>query len=511
MSIVKAASSIVLLTLIGRLLGFFRNMYVFDLYGTGMEADAYFTALTIPMTLFLVIPGAINAVLIPTMRGMLEKAAKGEVAALYKKMLAIVLLAFFILSLAGVVFSKQIALLIGMTGAKAELTASLLQWMWPSVLFIGLAGLWSSVCNAHQHFFTPTLGTVVNSAVVIIAMYMLVPFWGVTGIAIATTIGFITAALPMLPTLKRLGYQHTFAFGFREDEALRSMGERVIPILIGAVISQATTFLERGFAAGLGDGKIAALAYANQIAQLPMAVFVGAFTLPLFPLLASYVKRGELEQMKLILQKGLSYLLIILIPITVGLIVYGEPIIRLVYARHSSPGDVALQWTAWGLAFYAVGLYGLAARDLLTRAFYALENTRTPVTIGVFGIVVYIATAYAATPLLGHGGVALSASVSAFVQSSLLFILLWRKVGNPLRLPFVLTLLKVAVASGLMGLMLALAEPYLATLGIWLEVGIGVSAAMLLYAVVLVLLKEPLLSELLDKVRRRGGSRMPGS
>ncbi|MCK9905405.1 polysaccharide biosynthesis C-terminal domain-containing protein, partial [Frankia sp. Cpl3] len=206
----------------------------------------------------------------------------------------------------------------GFTGVKAQMTAELLQWMWPSAVFIGLTGLWSSFCNAHQHFFTPTLGTVANGAVVIVAMYLLVPYFGVNGLAIATTLGFVFACVTMIPAMRRFGYEHRISLSFKDDEAMRSMGERVVPILLGAAISQATTFLERGFASSLGDGKMAALGFANTIVQLPMAVFVGAFTLPLFPLLASYVKRGEMTLMKGVLQKGLSYLLILLLPITVG-------------------------------------------------------------------------------------------------------------------------------------------------------------------------------------------------
>ncbi|MGE5703646.1 MAG: murein biosynthesis integral membrane protein MurJ, partial [Clostridia bacterium] len=423
MSLLKAATSIVALTLIGRLLGFIRTMYVSDLYGTGAEADAYFLALTIPMTLFMVIPGAINAVLIPTMRGLMERQAVAEREALYSRLFTIVTIFFLLLCALGVALSPQIAQWMGMTGQKAQVTAELLAWMWPSVFFIGLAGLWASICNAHQHFFTPALGTVTNGAIVIATMYALVPVYGPHGLAIATTLGYIAAAVPMLPTLKRLGYASRLSFGWSGDEALKGMGERVIPILIGACISQTTTFLERGFTAGLGDGKIAALSYANQIFQLPLAIFVGAFTLPLFPLLATYVKRGELDRMKDTLQKGMSYLWLLLLPITVGMIVFGEPVIRLFFVREGGRfDDAGVAWTVWGLAFYAIGLFGLAVRDLLTRGFYALDNTKTPVTVGVGGIIIYVVTAYSAIPFLGHGGVALSASISALFQAMLLYV-----------------------------------------------------------------------------------------
>jgi putative peptidoglycan lipid II flippase len=502
MSILKAASFIVVFTLAGRLLGFFRNIYVSSLYGTGMEADAFGIAANIPWILFSVVPGAINAVLIPTLRGLLEHSAGRRAEELYHKLLVIVLGLFALLAVLGVLFAYPFALLFGLTGEKAEITAELLRWMWPSAVFIGLAGLWSSLCNAHQHFLTPTLGTVANGAVVLLAMYLLVPLFGVEGLAIATTLGYVASCLTMLPTLRQFGYRHRLAFAWRQDEELRSMGERVVPIFIGTLIAQVTTFLERGFAAALGDGKISALTYANAVAQMPIAIFVGAFTLPLFPLLASYVKRGELAQMKAVLQKGLAYLLILLVPVTVGLILYSEPLIQLIYMRGRFD-QTAVELTAWGLVFYSLGLYGFAARDLIIRAFYALENTRTPVTIGAVGIGIYIATAWLAMPWLDHGGVALSYSLSVFAQALLLFISLWRKIGCPVQSSLLFTAGKVTLASAVMGLLIVYTQPLLAALPLWLHLAVGVSGAALAYGLVLLACREPLVRELLMKALKR--------
>ncbi|WP_400164249.1 murein biosynthesis integral membrane protein MurJ [Brevibacillus sp. TJ4] len=500
MSLIKTASMIVVFTLIGRLLGFFRSVYVSSLYGTGMEADAFNIAATIPLTLFLVVPGAINAVLIPTMRGLLEnRQGTGE---LYHKMLTMILCFFGAVAVLGVVFAPQIAALFGLTGDKLDLTAEMLRWMWPSAVFIGLAGLWQSVCNAHQHFFTPTLGTVANGAVVILGMYILVPLYGPTGLAIATTLGYLAAMLTMLPILRRFGYRHQLSFAYRNDKALAGMGERVVPIMIGAVVAQATTFLERGFAESTGTGAISALANANQIVQIPMAIFVGAFTLPLFPLLASHVKRGEMAEMKGILQKGLAYLFILLVPVTAGLVLYAEPVIRLAFERGAfDEHSVAL--TVWALPFYALGLYALASRDLLTRAFYALENTRTPVTIGVVGIGIYMLTNWLLIPLMGHGGIALANAVSAFSQAILLFVLLWRAVGIPVDKGFLRTIARTLAACAVMGAGILLLDPWFSSLPLWayLVVGIGFGAAV--YGLSLILLREPLAGELLHKLRSR--------
>lgn len=221
MNIIKTASLIIVLTLAGRLLGFFRSVYVSGLYGTGTVADAFNAALIVPSALFLVVPGAINAVLIPTMRGMLEKAVDSRAVNMYQKLLTIVIGSFLLIALLGVIFSYELAELFVSQGEDPALTAQMLAWMWPSAIFIGLVGLWSSVCNAHQHFFTPTLGSVANGAIVIVAMYLLVPYWGPVGLAIATTIGYLAACITMIPTMQRFGYRHRFSIEVRNDETMR--------------------------------------------------------------------------------------------------------------------------------------------------------------------------------------------------------------------------------------------------------------------------------------------------
>lgn len=517
MSLIKTASMIVVLTLVGRLLGFFRTIYVNSLYGTSGVADAFNTAAQIPLTLYLIVPGAINAVLIPTMRGLLEK--DDRTGTLYQRMFTIVLIVFALLSALGIVFARPIAMLLGaqdvtyplasdpgVTINALDLTTELLRWMWPSAIFIGLAGLWSSVNNAHQHFFTPTLATVANGAVVIIAMYLLVPVYGALGLAIATTLGYLAAMLPMLVTLRQFDYRHRLAFGWKQDQSLREMGERVIPILIGAVVAQATSLLEKNFGNGLGEGKVTALTNANQLVQMPMAIFVGAFTLPLFPLLASYVKRGEMERMKETLQKGLSYLLILLLPVSVGFIVYAEPIIRLAFNRGAFD-EHSVMLTAWALPFYGLALYGLAARDLITRAFYALENTRTPVIVGAIGIGVYALANYALIPLLDHGGIALGTAISAFSQAALLYLLLWRKIGTLIRRSFLWTVGKTLLGCAVMAAVLLGVDPWLSALPLWLYMLLGISGAALVYFAALALLREPLVSELLMRVVKKGAKR----
>ncbi len=448
--LLRSALIIVAVTMVGRLLGFIRGIFISHEFGVGIETDAYFAAFVIPMTLLMIVPGAIQSVFIPTLKGV-RLLHEEEERHLFEKVLTFVLAGGFIMTLAGLLLSEVFVSLFvpGFDGTKKALTVDILRWMTPSILFIGLIGVFTSVLHVHHQFFYPSLGTVVNSLIVILSIFWLVPYMGVQGLALGTTLGFVGYAGIMLPSLRKKKYRLRLRGGWLSDHEMRGMGERVIPIFIGSVISQMTVLFERSLASGLGDAKVASLALAYSVMQLPMAVFVGAFTVPLFPLLSDYVKKQQWSEMKQLLEKVLSYLLLVLLPVMAGLIILSEDVIRILYERGAFGNNDTLL-TAWALMFYSMAILGLAMRDTLTRAFYALENTRTPVLTGVLGIMIYLGLSMAFIPVFDHGGIALSMGITAYISNLLLIYFLQRRIGSFLSRTFAGTIVKSVLATMLM-------------------------------------------------------------
>jgi len=505
-SIVKSAFIIVIVTLIGRLLGFIRNIFMSDQFGLGTESAAYFAAFTIPLALSLVIPGAINSILIPTMKGLLVKNKTQDAVLLFHKVFTVISLFFIVISILGVMFADAIITILvpDFTGYTHELTVELFKVMIPSSLFIGLMGLFASMLNVHNEFFISSFGSVVNSLIIIASFFVFVPFMGIHGLALGTLLGFIGFALIMVPSLYKKKF--TFRFNFQlKDPYVKSMGERLIPIIIGSTISQLTMFLERFFVSQVGEDKLSALVYANQIMQLPMAIFVGAFTLPLFPLLSEYVKNKDFKRMRETLEKGLLYLILLLLPVTLGLILLAEDICRLVYERGEfTATDTKI--TAFALIFYSVGLLGLACRDLITRAFYAMEDTKTPVTIGVVTIILYILFVLGLLPYMNYGGIALAASLAAFMNTFILAFLLRRKMGWALLSPaFYKTFLKSFLATAVMGVLVWYGKVVLVFLPNWLSLTLLVGGGAGVYFMILIGLKEKMVWEIFARLMRKAG------
>lgn len=501
-SLMHSAAWIIVVILLGRLTGLARYMFITDEFGTSFEAGAFFLAFTVPNTVFLFLPGALNAVFIPALKGKLALGEGTGARNLFRKMLTLTFLVFFLLTLAVFIWAEPfISLITRENGESVTLAAHLLRWLLPSNLFIVGIGIFSSTLHSHHRFILANFSTVVNSAVVILSFYLLVPFWGVTGLAVGTMLGYAGAAFIMLPAVLQERYSLRPSWQWNDPE-LKKAGERFVPIMFGAAITSTNEFIEKFLVSGFGEDKISAIQYSKQIFQVPMAVFIGAFAMPLFPLLVEFIKKKDMSQTKATLEKGLLYLLILMIPTTAGLWILGEPIVAALFQRGAF-GDDSTRITAYGLIFFALGLYPLAARDILTRAFYALENTKVPVFASILQILSYVLFSLIFMSWLGYAGAALGWSLAAVVNVAVQAILLRRKIGSFVQSRFWFSALKIAAACGGMILFLITFNRWAETWSVYVHVPAGIVSGALVYGVLLKALKEPLVSELIKQIQKR--------
>lgn len=525
-TVVRSAMIIIAVTLLGRVVGLFREILLADQFGADWVTDAYGLAYTIPSTIFLFVPGALNAIFVPSLKAMMVRGEEAEARALFRKMLTVTTVIYFIIMIVGLMFSRQIiealtfmqhvspAVEPAQRAKQIELAVKLLQLMWPSAVFIALLGVFQATLNAHQQFFIPNVSTVVNSLVICAAYPLLVPAYGISGVAIGTSLGFLFAALSMIPSLRKQNYSLVPDWRWNTDE-MKKIGERFIPIMFGSLITQVYSFIQPVLSAGLGEGTVAALRFANNIYQLPMGIFVAAFTLPIYPYLVEYYTKGEIGRMKQSVSEGMQYLFILMLPVITAMVVIPDRLVSLLYYRGGSgefTGE-AIHLTAVALLYMSLGLFFLAARDLLTRACYAMENTKVTVIAAMVGIVVNIVSSLLFIPYLGHGGVALGTSVGSLANMLLLALFLRRTIGPFMLRSFWLTALKTLIASAIMGAFLYAATASVTISGVMLEklyiiILIGLGAG--LFFVVLIVLREPLALQIIERFagkllkRRRG-------
>jgi putative peptidoglycan lipid II flippase len=514
-TVLRSAMVIIVVTLVGRVIGLVREMLLATSFATTFAADAYRYAFTIPSTIFLFVPGALNAIFVPSIKSMLVNGQREEARSLFRKMLTVTTIIYLVIMIVGMMFSREImqAITFMQHGSEAitpeqragqlEMGTRMLQLMWPSAVFIALIGVFQATLNAHQQFFIPQLSTVVNSLVVCAAYPLFVPSYGIYGVAIGTTLGFLFAALSMVYTIRKEQYSLKPDFAWNTGE-MKKIGERFIPIMLGSLITQVYSFIHPVLSSGLGEGRVAALGYANTLYQLPMAIFVAAFTLPIYPYLVEYFTKGEMDKMKQSITEGMQYLFILMVPVIVAMTVMSDELVSLLYYKGPDgkfqAKDISL--TAAALMFMSVGLFFLAARDLLTRAFYAMENTKITVIAAVVGIITNIVSSLAFIPYLGHGGVALGTSVGSLVNMVLLAFFLRRRIGPFMQRAFWLTAIKTVIAAAGMGAALYGATTWISFQGVWTQkiyilflITIGAG----LFFVLLIGMREPLAVRLIER------------
>lgn len=507
-TLVKSASVILAVTLVGRLLGLIRDSFIASTYGLSLEADVYNWIAGILLTLYMVVPGALNAVYIPVMSKFLGEDHTQRRNQLFQRVWTVILFAFVGVTILLYLFAPQIISILqpGSSGEKLALTIQLFRLILPAVFMMGIIGLLMSVSYSQQQFFLPSFGTVILSVTVIISIFLLVPLYGIYGLTVGTVASYFFFAILLMWVTWRKKYPLTLSFGWQKDGDLRRMGELFFPILFGMAISQSYFFVNQALASTLADGAQAALLLAQKLYQLPPAIFVGAFTVPLLPILSDLVKKNQMEETKRILRKGMSYLHILMIPTMVAFIVIGDTFIRFVFERGEFTA-VDTERTYWALLFLSLALFPMAVRDMITRTFYALEDTKTPVLIGLVSVGINFGVAMLFIQHLQHGAMALGYSVAIMFDMVLLVILLRRKIGSIFDSSYLVSLGKVfAAAIGMGTLLWGLDYGLSGMLSVYLLAPLHVGLGGAIYFLLLVLLREERIGEmqqvLLRKIRR---------
>jgi putative peptidoglycan lipid II flippase len=256
-------------------------------------------------------------------------------------------------------------------------------------------------------------------------------------------------------------------------------------------------------------GAVTALSYAWTLMMLPLGVFAMAISTAVFPTLAAQTARDEVAEMRATLSATLRVILYLTIPASIGLMVLAEPIVRLLLERGEfGPDSTAL--TVYALRFYALGLIGQAAVEIVTRAFYALQDTRTPVLVALVAMVVNVALALLLRPGLGHGGLALALSTASGVEAALLLVLARRRLGgieeprlaaSTIRSLAGAAVLAFVVAPTVGGLQRLVGQDTLFERLVFVGIAVGLGALVYVAATFLLRAEEPV--EVLAMARRR--------
>jgi putative peptidoglycan lipid II flippase len=458
--VAKAAGVVGAATLASRLMGYFRDMVMSWAFGTGMAADAFYVAYRIPNLLReLLAEGSMSAAFIPVFTETLTRESKESARHLANAVFARLLVILVVLTGLGIIFAPYVVKAIAWGWAyKAEhdkyvLGVTLTRMMFPYLLFIGMAALAMGMLNSLRSFLMPALSPVMLnvmqiSAVVLSALYLPEP---ILGVAVGVVLGGLCQFLIQVPGLKKQGMMLKPQFSPSHPSVMRIV-RLSAPVFLSSSVNQFNIFIGTIFASFLATGSIAYLFYGMRFIHFPLGIFGIAIATAVLPTMSAQAARRETEEFRETLSLGLRLVFFIMFPAMAGLITLRVPIVNLLL-EHGQFDRISTQGVTTALLFYAVGLWAMAGVRIVSQAFYALQDTKTPVKIAVVSIVtnILLSAAFITLTSLAHGGLALATSAAAMLNLGLLTIQLRKKIGRMDGKRILTSLLKIIPASIAMG------------------------------------------------------------
>ncbi len=519
-SLQAAANILMLTTIASRILGYLRDVLIFAKFGQNELTDAYNAAFSIPDFLYMIlVGGALSSAFIPVFSGYLARNQEDE----GWKVLSIIFNWIMLLLCLGVVFGLIFApqlvnwLVPGFDEVTKQMTVNLTRIMFFQVIFMCLSGISTGILQSYKNFTAPAVGSVLYNLGIIFGGVLLAapieqffPGYGIAGFSVGVVLGAMLNFAVQFAAILKLGVRYSFSMDLHHP-GVRELLVLIVPVFIGLAASQFNLFVNQNLASELSEGLVSALRAAQRLMQLPITLFGITVGIAFFPTMTQLAAKMQLDEFKSTVMMGLRTVIFVTIPASFGLAALSRPIIRFMYEFKGGAFTAEdTEETAYALVFYTIGVFGYAAIHTLSRAFYALKNTRTPVTVAVLSIVVNILLSVLLVDYMAQGGLALAYSIAGIFNMVVLIVLLNMSVGDIGSWALIKSVGQTvgisAVMGGVVSIVVHYAEQYLplqskmvqlAEICVAIGVGVGVYAALAL------LLKMPEAEQIMRILKRK--------
>jgi putative peptidoglycan lipid II flippase len=517
--IARAAGTVMFAILFGQLAGLARGIIVANTFGASPELDAFFAANRVSETLFLLVAGgALGSAFIPAFTGLLAKDETDSAWRLASALANTVTLTLSLLAALIALFAPQVVRFALAPGLSTNpelflLTVSLLRIQLISAVLFGLGGLIVGILNAHQVFLIPALTPAMYQLGIIFGAVFLAPSMGIYGLAWGVVIGAVLYLLVQLPSLLKLVsslqspisiYQLRITF----DPNVRQVLLLMLPRLLGVAVVQLNFWVNTNLASKMEAGSVASLTYGFSLMLMAQAVIAQSIAIAAMPTFSAQHALGKLDEMRASLAASLRGILLMAVPASVGLIILREPLISFLYQRGEFDSrDVQL--VAWALLWFAAGLVGHSIMEVLTRAFYAQQDTKTPVIIGTIAMglnivfSLWFSNVFAQIGWFPLGGLALANSLATALEATALFIFMRRRLNGIEGISIADGAWRVALSALGMGIGLGWWIQSTLSQTRWFVALGGVVLGGVIYLIGVTILKVPEIQILLNAISRR--------
>lgn len=438
-----------IVTLLGKVLGLYRDRMLAIHYSVGMEASAFFTASRIPRVFFdAIFASAIAACFIPVFSEYLEKRGKEEAYRFAGQFITVITLFTAALTALGMLFPQPLVALFSNyeDPQTTALAISLTRVMFPTVLFSGIAFSLVGVLQAHDHFTAPALMSVASNLVIIIYFFFFDRSLGIYGLAGAYLLGWLLQGLIQLPPMIRRRIPYRPGLSLR-SEGMKKVFALMGPVMVSTWVQPINLVINSRFGSRLYDGGgVAALEYSTNLYLVIAGTFILSITNVIFPKLSRLTAGERQGEFRETLRTTLHSSLFFVLPMLAGLMLLARPMISFLYGGGKFD-DFSIGITTTALIWMTPGMVGYAVQNILSRAYFAQQKGRTPLVAGAVSIAANLILCQLLIGPMGVAGLALAGAVSSTVYALLLLLPMQKEGGDVFTGAFAWDLGKMGLAA----------------------------------------------------------------
>ena len=456
-TILSAAFIIAASNGVNAILGFLKGRLLAHYFGVSNELAVFYTADRIPnMVYSVLIVGAVSTVFIPIFADNLKK-DKEEAYRTASSMITVTLGFFLILTIAVMLFAKPLFTLVSLgkfTPEEASLGVALMRIMMLSQILLVLGSLATSILQTFKYFLVSALAPLAYSTGMVFGIVLFSEKYGIYAPAFGVAAGALFHFALQVPTLLKTGFTYVPKMKL-SDKGLHSMARLIPPRILSVLLANLIQVINNSLAILVSTSSVIYLKFARQLQSFPVSLFGISLGAASLPTLATQSEKEDLGKFKETFTTSLMQMLYLVLPLSMILLILRGPIVRIVYGVSNFPWEATLK-TSYTLAFFSVSIFAQSTNYLLTRAFYALKDTKTPVIVSLFttALNVLLSLLFVTWLKFGVWAVALSFSITSLLDMLFLFYLLHKQVGGfeieKILVPFT----KISYATLMMGLAL---------------------------------------------------------
>lgn len=503
--LIRTTALVTMVIILSKLFGLARDVITAGFYGTGIENDAYASAYTLFYLPVLLFNSCITATIVPLYVEEREKHSLAHSNNFASNALNLFALAALLIAAVMFAFAEPIVKLIfQFDAAGIALTVRMTRIMLLGLVFNVMSIVFSSLLNAMERFMAAQLTGFPLSVAVILSVLLFADKLGIQAIAWGVFAASVLQVLILIPFLK--GWFHYSPVINLKDERFRRLMVLAGPAILSMGISEVNHLIDRSLASGLSAGSISAMNYAYKLITFLLGILMVPLTTIMFSRMSKQAADGNKEGVLASLRHSILLISLVALPIVAIAMVLSTDVVKMIYMRGNF-GMESVLLTGGVLVFYLIGVPSFGMRDFLNRTFHSVQDTKTPFLVSLLVVVLNVVLNLVLRRFMGANGLALATSISSYIGSITMFVLLRRHMGRlGLRriLPeFVKIVISTAVSAVVCLLMNSILPEAMGTLMVFLRLAAAAAASLVAYLAACVLLRVDTLGQFVGGVLRR--------